>query len=392
MAAVLHLKKDRERSVLGRHPWLFSGAVQRTEGAPKEGDLVEVRSSSGKFLGRGFFGDRSISAKILAFDDRPIDAAFYKDRLKSAFAVRAAIGLTSRSDLNCYRLVHGEGDGLAGLVVDRFADIASIELHSSGHAPYLEQISEAIVSVCPEVSTVISKGAVSNGSISNDAGSDGVVSIRGESRPSVDVVELGVKLRIPVSGGQKTGYFLDQRTNRELVASFAKGRAVLDLFSYIGGFGLHAAVAGASHVEAVDGSRSAVEAIAVNAEINNVKINAILSDCFEYLKSSSERFDIVVVDPPAFVKHRAALQSGIRGYQTLNQAAIRRVAPGGLMVTCSCSQLVTEEDFFIAVRTAAGISGRNVRVLKRLGQAECHPTSIFHAEARYLKGLLLQVE
>ncbi len=382
MTAVLHLKKDRERSLLGKHPWLFSGAVQKTEGAPKEGELVEVRSSSGKFLGRGFFGDRSISAKIITFEDRPIDLAFYVDRLKSSLAVRSAVGLTDRCDLNCFRLVHGEGDGLAGLVIDRFANVASIEVHSSGHTPYLPLISDALSAVWPDITHVVANGS----------GLDDPRWLRGEPRASVDVVELGVKLRIPLTGGQKTGYFLDQRTNRALVANLAKGRSVLDLFSYIGGFGLHAAVAGATHVSAVDGSKPAVDAIAVNAELNSANINPVLSDCFEYLKSCSERFDIVVVDPPAFVKHRAALQSGIRGYQTLNQAAIRRVVPGGLMVTCSCSQLVTEEDFFIAVRTAAGISGRNVRVLKRLGQAECHPTSIFHAEARYLKGLLLQVE
>lgn len=382
MTAILHLKKDRERAVLGRHPWVFSGAVDKTEGKPQEGDLVEVRAHGGRFLGRGFYGDRSICAKLLTFEDRAIDQELYRERIRNAVLARAAVGLIDRSDLNCFRIVHGEGDGLPGLIVDKFATIASIELHSKGHAPFLPMIAEAICAALPDITDVIAQG-------------EGLAApqwLRGTMTDRIEVCELGVRLSVPLSSGQKTGYFLDQRTNRALVASFAKGKSVLDLFSYIGGFGLHAAVAGAAHVEAVDASKPAVDAISVNAQLNSVAVTPVLRDCFEYLKSGSEQFDIVVVDPPAFVKHRSAIQSGIRGYQNLNTAALRRVVKGGLMVTCSCSQLVTEDDFFVAVRNAASISGRVVRVLRRLGQAECHPTSIFHAEGRYLKGLLLQVE
>ena len=381
MTAILHLNKDRDRSVRNGHPWIFSGAVNRCEGAPKEGDLVEVRSSIGAIIGRGFFGDRSISAKLLTFDAQPIDLNLYTQRLESALGARKAVGLLARSDLNCFRIVHGEGDGLAGLIVDKFANIASIELHSSGHVPFLPDITAALLKVMPELTGIFAAGA----------GLAEPTWLHGGPQASVEVNELGIQLNIPLIGGQKTGYFLDQRTNRALLATFAKGRSVLDLFSYIGGFALHAAVAGAARVEAVDGSKPAIAGLNANAALNNVQINAMTGDVFDYLKHGTEAFDCVVVDPPAFVKHRAALQSGIRGYQNLNQAAFRRVAPGGLMLTCSCSQLVTEEDFFVAVRNAAGVSGRQVRVLRKLGQAECHPTNIFHAEARYLKGLLLHV-
>jgi 23S rRNA (cytosine1962-C5)-methyltransferase len=387
MTAILHVKQGRERSILGRHPWVFSGAIAQTEGAPKEGDLVELYSGK-KFLGRGFFGDRSICAKILTFEDRSIDLALFRERLASAHGARRSMGLLGRADLNCFRLVHGEGDGLPGLVVDRFGSFASIELHSAGYVPYLEQLTDALFELVPECSTVVATGA-GMGEARWLRGNAGQV---GET---TEVIELGVRLKVPLTGGQKTGYFLDQRSNRGIVQELSRGRSVLDLFSYIGGFGLHAARGGASKVVCVDGSKPAIELVRENAQANKFsaeQLSGVLGDCFEYLKEGSEQFDIVVVDPPAFVKHRAALQSGIRGYQSLNQAAFRRVAPGGLLLTCSCSQLVSEEDFYHAVRTAAAVSGRSTRVMQRLGQAPCHPTSIFHPEGRYLKGLLLQVD
>ncbi len=394
------LKKGRDESLRRFHPWVFSGAIHRMEGAPSEGDIVEVYSSDGKFLGCGHYQVGSITVRILSFDNLALSPDFWKIRIGSAYEMRKAMGLAGSSTTNAYRLVHGEGDSLPGLIIDFYNGTAVIQAHSAGMFLSRDKIVEALKIVYgSELSAVYDK---SSGTAPFKAGlelADGY--LYGASNLPVKVVENGNLFSVDWEGGQKTGFFLDQRDNRQLVKHYSSGRRVLNLFCYTGGFSIYALSGGASSVDSVDSSQKAVDLmegnIALNIEAgligNNVKHNSICEDAIDFLKNGgSNRYDLMIVDPPAFAKHRGAISNALRAYQRLNAAAIEKVAPGGIIFTFSCSQVVDKIAFSQAIFSAAAQTGRNVKILHRLSQPCDHPVSVYHPEGEYLKGLVLFVE
>ena len=392
------LKRGREDSLLRFHPWVFSGAIAQVTGNPSEGDVVDVCASDGSFLAAGHYQIGSIAVRVLRFDSDIINMDFWLDRLGKALEVRKAAGLTANPDTNCYRLVHGEGDGLPGLIVDYYDGVCVMQAHSVGMFRAKKQICEALQTVYGDsLKAVYDK---SSGTAPFKAGLDLVdgylYKAEGFSDEEQMVLENGNKFIVNWTEGQKTGFFLDQRENRALVGRYACGRRVLNLFCYTGGFSIYALAKGAVHVDSVDSSAKAMALVDRNVALNGFSSDQHTSYCcdaIEFLKNSPEdRYDLVIVDPPAFAKHRGALDNALRAYRRLNAAAIAKVAPGGLVFTFSCSQAVDKEAFALAVFSAAAQSGRHVRILDRLNQPADHSVSIYHPEGEYLKGLLLYVE
>lgn len=413
------LKKGRDESMLRFHPWVFSGAIAEIKGNPAEGDIVAVHSSDGSLLAYGHYQIGSIAVRVLSFDDAALRPDFWEDMLARALQVRIACGLhvTSYGDslthnhsrhceecsdvaisTNCYRLVHGEGDNLPGLIIDYYDGVCVMQAHSVGMFRAKKQISEALQKVYgPELKAVYDK---SSGTAPFKAGLeliDGYMYRREDfSDDEQVVVENGHKFLVNWTEGQKTGFFLDQRDNRALVGSLSKGRNVLNLFCYTGGFSIYALAAGALHVDSVDSSKKAMMMVDRNVALNGFDESmhtSLCCDAIDYLKNAPEgKYDLMIVDPPAFAKHRGALKNALRAYQRLNAAAISKVAPGGFVFTYSCSQVVDKESFALAVFSAAAQSGRRVRILDRLNQPCDHSVNIYHPEGEYLKGLLLYVE
>lgn len=392
------LKKGREESLRRFHPWVFSGAVAQIVGSPAEGDVVGVYASDGEYLAAGHWQIGSIAVRILSFDADVLSPDYWKEMIGRALLVRRAAGLADAEETNCYRLVHGEGDNLPGLIIDYYDGVCVMQAHSVGMFRAKKQICEALVAVYGDsLKAVYDK---SSGTAPFKAGLDLVDGYLYRRPDFVDdeqiVLENGHRFLVNWTEGQKTGFFLDQRENRALVGRLSSGRRVLNLFCYTGGFSIYALGAGAVHVDSVDSSRKAMDMVDKNVALNGFAPESHTSYCadaIDFLKNAPEdAYDLMIVDPPAFAKHRGALQNALRAYQRLNAAAISKVVPGGLVFTFSCSQVVDKEAFALAVFSAAAQTGRSVRILDRLCQPADHAVNIYHPEGEYLKGLLLYVE
>ena len=392
------LKRGREESLLRFHPWVFSGAIAEIQGNPAEGDIVSVHAADGSCLAYGHYQIGSIAVRILSFDDSALKPDYWEDMLGRALQVRISCGLHGSEDTNCYRLVHGEGDNLPGLIIDYYDGVCVMQAHSVGMFRAKKQITDALQKVYgPTLKAVYDK---SSGTAPYKAGLeliDGYMYRRDDFKENeLVVLENGHKFMVNWTEGQKTGFFLDQRDNRALVGSVSKGRNVLNLFCYTGGFSIYALAAGANHVDSVDSSKKAMMMVDRNVALNGFDESvhtSLCCDAIDYLKSVPEgKYDLMIVDPPAFAKHRGALKNALRAYQRLNAAAISKVASGGFVFTYSCSQVVDKESFALAVFSAAAQCGRKVRILDRLNQPCDHSVNIYHPEGEYLKGLLLYVE
>ena len=392
------LKPRREESILRYHPWVFSGAIAQIVGHPAEGDLVSVVGADGKLLACGHYQIGSIAVRILSFDEDPTKPDFWTLMLTRALKLREAMGLAGSEETNCYRLVHGEGDGLPGLIVDYYDGVCVLQAHSVGMFRAKNAIAEALREVYGgTLKAVYDK---SSGTAPFKAGLELVDGYLWKA-PGFDadesvVLEGGNKFLVNWNEGQKTGFFLDQRENRARVGKLARGRNVLNLFCYTGGFSIYALAGGAKHVDSVDSSARAMAMVDRNVELNGFtkdQHTSYCADAIDFVKNVPDgAYDLMIVDPPAFAKHRGALKNALRAYQRLNAAAIAKVAPGGFVFTFSCSQVVDKEAFALAVFSAAAETGRSVRILDRLNQPGDHSVNIYHPEGEYLKGLLLYVE
>ena len=393
------LKKGRDESLRRFHPWVFSGAVAQIVGQPSEGDVVGVFAHDGSFLAYGHYQIGSIAVRILSFSGEDVlGHDFWVNMISRALKVRQAAGLANELETNCFRLVHGEGDGLPGLIIDWYDGVCVMQAHSVGMFRSKGAICDALKAVFGErLKAVYDK---SSGTAPFKAGLDLVdgylFKADGFSDDEQVVLENGNKFFVNWTEGQKTGFFLDQRENRALVGRYSKDRNVLNLFCYTGGFSVYALRGGALRVDSVDSSRKAVDMVSRNMTLNGYDPSVhedICADAIDFLRDVPEdKYDLMIVDPPAFAKHRGALSNALRAYQRLNAAAISKVAPGGLVFTFSCSQVVDKEAFALAVFSAAAQTGRSVRILDRLNQPADHSVNIYHPEGEYLKGLLLYVE
>ena len=412
------LKHKKEESVKRFHPWVFSGAIDRmldeegAEAQPEEGEWVEVVSKAGDFLGIGQYQIGSIAVRLFTFGNEEFGEEFFLQRLQAAYDLRKSLGLI-RPDNNAFRLVHGEGDGLPGLIIDVYDGTAVMQAHTQGIHYIREALAEDLMRVAgADIRNVYYKSetTLSYKSEARQTAEDGVngyliidgkkVENREEGKAleasiSDVAIENGLKFHVDWLKGQKTGFFVDQRENRALVEKFSKGRKVLNMFCYTGGFSFYAMRGGAELVHSVDVSQQAI-----NFTNNNVKLNypddprheAFCEDAFHYLDRMGDQYDLIILDPPAFAKHRKVLHNALQGYRRLNAKAFEKIQPGGILFTFSCSQVVTKDDFRCAVFSAAAQSGRRVRILHQLHQPADHPINIYHPEGEYLKGLVLYVE
>ena len=381
------LKRGKETSVLRGHPWIFSGAVQQADNI-HPGDWAEVLDFKGQYLASGHVGNGSILVRVLSRTQELPNHGFWKNRLQSCFDIRKKL-FGDFSQTNAYRLVHGEGDGLPGLIIDIYADCAVIQAHSHGMYHAQKEIAAALDEVYSgNLKTIYAKSRASM----HDPNADDAF-LKGET-PETVALENGISFKVNWVAGQKTGFFLDQRENRQLLAHYSAGKTVLNTFCYTGGFSVYALKAGATAVCSVDISEKAVALAAENATLNGFEKNhtTVAADVPQYLKDNKEAYDIVVLDPPAFAKNLSKKHQAVMGYKRLNQLGIQTVKPGGLLFTFSCSQVI-DDTLFANTVTAAGIeAGRNARILHRLGQGPDHPVNLFHPEGHYLKGLVLYIE
>ena len=395
------LKKGKESSILRFHPWIFSGAIERVDDGVEEGDIVRVVGHDRKFLAVGHYQIGSIAVRILSFDDITIDADFWRTRLKKAYEVRQSIGvirngsseLTTPEVNTTYRLVHGEGDNLPGLIIDIYGDTAVMQAHSVGMHVCRQAVAEALVDVMGDnLHAIYYKSETTLPFKANLGQENGF--IYGSTENNI-AIENGLKFHIDWLKGQKTGFFVDQRENRALLEHYAHGRSVLNMFCYTGGFSVYALRGGARLVHSVDSSAKAIELTRANVDLNfpgDSRHEAYAEDAFKYLDEHDDTYDLIVLDPPAFAKHRKALRNGLRGYTRLNVKGLQKIRHGGILFTFSCSQVVTKDNFREAVFTAAAQTGRRVRILHQLHQPADHPINIYHPEGEYLKGLVLYVE
>lgn len=387
------LRKGKEESLSRRHPWVFSGAVARIDDGIEEGDRVTIVTADGDLIGTGHYQIGSIAVRMLAFGDEKVDEAFFASRLKDAMRLRKTLGLI-RPDNNCYRLVHGEGDFLPGLIVDIYGDTAVMQAHSPGM--HFERL------IIANALTELTDAHIRNVYYKSDT----TLPYKAHLDPQNDyiagcydgslAIENGLKFNIDWLRGQKTGFFIDQRDNRRLLQQYAAGRDVLNMFCYTGGFSVYALRGGAVKVDSVDSSAKAAALTDANVELNfpgDTRHTTHAVDAFKFLADmEKDAYDLIVLDPPAFAKHRAALKRGLLGYRRLNAKAFEKIRPGGILFTFSCSQVVTREQFRLAVFSAAVGTGRRVRILHQLTQPADHPIDICHPEGEYLKGLVLYVE
>lgn len=389
----IQLKKGKEESLKRFHPWIFSGAILRMDEGIEEGELVKVLTFHREFIAIGHYQIGSIAVRILSFRDITIDQEFWKSRLKTALNMRIAIGIADNPTNNTYRLVHGEGDLLPGLIIDCYGKTAVMQAHSVGMHVERLPICEALRSVMgSRIEHVFYKSETTLPFKAELGQQDGF--LYGGSDDNV-AIENGLKFHVDWLKGQKTGFFVDQRENRTLLEKYAKNRSVLNMFCYTGGFSVYAMRGGAKLVHSVDSSAKAVELTNANIELNfpsDARHAAFCDDAFKYLDAHDAQYDLVVLDPPAFAKHRAALRNALKGYTRLNVKGFERIKPGGILFTFSCSQVVTKENFRNAVFTAAAQAKRKVRILHQLHQPADHPINIYHPEGEYLKGLVLYVE
>lgn len=395
MQAII-LRRGKAESLKRFHPWVFSGAIdtKRTDLTKlHEGEMVCILDHEGTFIAIAHYQIGSISARVLTFEDEVVDSTFWQRRIRQAFAVRESLCLTGRPDHTIYRLVHGEGDFLPGLVVDVYADTAVMQAHSVGMHVCRQDIAEAIVAVSQDtIRNVYYKSETTLPYKADLQQENGF--LVGTSDNNI-ALENGLKFHIDWLYGQKTGFFVDQRENRALLEQYSRGRRVLNMFCYTGGFSVYAMRGGAELVHSVDASAKAIELTRDNIALNfpgDNRHEAYAEDAFRFLERAGGDYDLIVLDPPAFAKHRDALRNALKGYTRLNAIAFQKIRPGGIVFTFSCSQAVNKDQFRLAVFTAAAQSGRRVRILHQIHQPADHPINIYHPEGEYLKGLVLQVE
>lgn len=375
------------------HPWVFSGAIQRMDDGIGEGDTVDVMSHDGTFIGRGHYQIGSIAVRILTFRDEPVNDSFWHKRLAAALQVRTSIGIADNPSNDTYRLVHGEGDNLPGLVIDCYGKTAVIQAHSVGMHVCRKAIATELLKVMGNRIEHIYYKSETTLPFKADLGQENGF-LYGGTEENV-ALENGLKFHVDWLRGQKTGFFIDQRENRALLERFSQGKKVLNMFCYTGGFSFYAMRGGAELVHSVDSSAKAIELTTRNVELNfpdDKRHAAFCEDAFKYLEQAGGDYDLIILDPPAFAKHRGALHNALKGYTRLNAKAFSKIKPGGIVFTFSCSQVVTKDNFRNAVFTAAAQSGRKVRILHQLHQPADHPINIYHPEGEYLKGLVLYVE
>ena len=389
----VYLKAGKEESLKRFHPWVFSGAIARVEGEPEEGEIVDVYTSKKEFIACGHFQIGSIAVRVLTFRQEEINRDFWKRRLEVALDLRRSLNLVDNPENNTYRLVHGEGDNLPGLIIDVYGQTAVMQAHSAGMHVYRMEIAEALSDVMGDIVKNIYYKSETTLPFKADLGPENGF-IKGGSPENV-ALENGLKFHVDWLKGQKTGFFVDQRENRHLLERYSKGRNVLNMFCYTGGFSFYAMRGGANLVHSVDSSAKAIDLTNQNVELNfpgDERHQAFAEDAFKYLDRMGDQYDLIILDPPAFAKHRDALRNALRGYSKLNAKAFEKIKPGGILFTFSCSQVVDKKDFRNAVFTAAAQSGRSVRILHQLTQPGDHPVNIYHPEGEYLKGLVLYVE
>ncbi len=394
----LYLKKGKEDSLLRHHPWIFSGAIERAEVEEEllEGDVVDIITKDGKYIASGHYQIGSIAVRVLTFEKEPIDQAWWDRRIAAAYDVRRALCLTDNDQTTCYRLVHGEGDSLPGLIVDVYGSHAVVQCHSVGMYHARHNIAQALRATYGERLTSVYDKSANTLPYNADTGAIDGYLFGGEGASQTNIVlENGHKFGVNWERGQKTGFFIDQRYNRELVEHYSKGRAVLNTFCYTGGFSVYAMAGGATEVCSVDSSQRAVELADENMKLNfgdDVKHSSVAVDAMEYLKNIDNKYDLIILDPPAFAKHHKVVGKALQGYKRLNARALSQIKSGGVLFTFSCSQAVSKEQFRTTIFTAAAIAGRKVRILHQLTQPSDHPINIYHPEGEYLKGLVLYVE
>lgn len=389
----VYLRKGKEESLLRFHPWVFSGAIASLDEGIEEGEIVKVITSKGNCIAIGHYQIGSIAVRVLTFKDVNIDDDFWCSRLKSAIDMRVKLGIADNPQNNTYRLVHGEGDNLPGLVIDVYGRTAVMQAHSVGMHVFRKEIARALVLVMGERIANVYYKSETTLPFKADLGQENGFLYGGSEDNTA--IENGLKFHVDWLKGQKTGFFVDQRENRSLLESYSKGKRVLNMFCYTGGFSFYAMRGGAKLVHSVDSSAKAIELTKRNVELNfpnDTRHEAFCEDAFKYLDKAGGDYDLVILDPPAFAKHRAALRNALKGYTRLNVKAFEKMKSGGILFTFSCSQVVTKDNFRNAVFTAAAMAGRKVRILHQLHQPADHPINIYHPEGEYLKGLVLYVE
>lgn len=386
------LKSGKEQSVRRLHPWIFSGAIKKIYGNPLEGDLVDIYDNQNEFLAVGHYAPSSISIRILSFEPIEPDINFFREKIKRAITYRRALGIIDNPNINVFRLVHGEGDGLPGLIIDYYDGVAVMQMHSIGFHRIRKEIATIITDLLKD--KIIAVFDKSEGTIPHMSG---VVATNeflfGNSGPVI-VTENGYKFKIDWTTGQKTGFFIDQRENRKLLENYSGGKKVLNMFGYTGGFSVYA-MRNAAVVHTVDSSSPAIELANENIRLNygeDRRHEAFQVDAFDYLNQIKDQYDLIILDPPAFAKHNNALANALQGYKRLNLKAIEQIKPGGIIFTFSCSQVVTKDNFRKSVFAAAANTGRSVRILHQMSQPPDHPVNIYHPESEYLKGLVIYVE
>jgi len=394
MPANIILKKGKEQSVRRYHPWIFSGAVASVDGNPSEGDVVDVYAWDKTFLATGHWAPGSIAVRIFSFTECNPDRTFFRNRLEEAMTFRINAGIAGRPETTVWRLVHGEGDGLPGLIVDIYGSVAVMQAHTAGFWKIREMIAQLLPEVTGGLVTAVydkSEGTLpfmarlnpSNGYLVGENSESGAV-----------VTENGYRFRVDWKKGQKTGFFIDQRDSRCLLGRYSNGRRVLNMFGYTGGFSVYA-MKNAELVHTVDSSAAATALADENVKLNfgdDPRHRCYTTDAFTFLAEMEYDYDLIILDPPAFAKHQTALTQALQGYRRLNALAIKKIRPGGLLFTFSCSQVVNRDDFRRSVFVAAANTGRNVRILHQTGQPADHPVNIYHPESEYLKGLILYIE
>jgi 23S rRNA (cytosine1962-C5)-methyltransferase len=386
------LKSGKEQSLMRYHPWIFSGAIKKIYGNPVEGDLVDVFDNKDTFLAVGHYAPSSIAVRVLSFKQVAPDIDFFRGKIKMAIDYRKAIGIIGNPQVNVYRLIHGEGDGLPGLIIDYYSGVAVIQMHSVGFYRIRKEIAGILVELLKD--QIIAVYDKSEGTIPHMSDITGVNEfLYGNSGP-VTVTENGYKFKIDWTTGQKTGFFIDQRDNRKLLEAYSEGKNVLNMFGYTGGFSVYG-MKNAALVHTVDSSFPAIELANENIRLNygeDKRHESFQVDAFDYLNHIKDQYDLIILDPPAFAKHNNVLANALQGYKRLNMKAIEQVKPGGIIFTFSCSQVVTKENFRKSVFAAAANTGRSVRILHQLSQPQDHPINIYHPESEYLKGLVIYVE
>jgi 23S rRNA (cytosine1962-C5)-methyltransferase len=386
------LKSGKEVSLRRFHPWVFSGAIKKMYGEPVEGDLVDVYDNHDTFLGTGHYAPSSIAIRILSFEQINPDLSFFRQKIEKAIDYRKSIGIIGNPQINVYRLIHGEGDGLPGLIVDYYNGVAVMQMHSVGFYRIRKEIASILVELLKD--QIVAVYDKSEGTIPHMSDVTGVNEFLYGNSGAATVTENGYQFKIDWTTGQKTGFFIDQRDNRKLLEKYSEGKSVLNMFGYTGGFSVYA-MKNAALVHTVDSSYPAIELAKENIRLNfgeDKRHESYQVDAFEYLNNIKDKYDVIVLDPPAFAKHNNVLANALQGYKRLNIKAIEQIKPGGIIFTFSCSQVVTKENFRKSVFAAAANTGRSVRILHQMSQPPDHPVNIYHPESEYLKGLVIYVE